>query len=123
MPCCDSATTFQKSHDFELNLPVKRHRKYIVQTRNELDLLISWFELRLPRKREVDSAEGFLAFARRMQPYLRGFCSKWLRSDLPNRLVLDYDDYLMTPDQRLADVIRFFLPDQQVDREKISRGL
>ena len=110
VPCCDGRNVFQKSHDFELDLPSKQDSNYIIQIRNPLGLLISWFELRLPRKREIDTPEGFIAFTKRMQPYLDGFRNKWIESDLPNRLIIDYDAYLERPDFWLGRVIEMFEP-------------
>ena len=78
------------------------------------------FELRLPRRREVNTPDGFLAFARRMQPYLRGFRTKWIDSHLPNRLIIDYDDYLTSPQRQLAKVIEFFQPTGHIDVQKIG---
>ena len=118
-PCCDRGNTFQKSHDFELDLPIDVDQKYIVQSRNELGLLISWFELRIPRKREVDSESGFIAFVQRMQPYLKGFRKKWIESELSKRLLLDYDDYLARPAEMLRDTLLFFRPDQKVNMQKV----
>lgn len=120
IPCCDAANTLQKSHDFELELPVDPRQKYMVQNRNDLGLLISWFELRLPRRREIDSADGFLAFARRMRPYLDGFRSKWVSSSLPQRLIIEYDDYLASPLNCLAKVIQFIEPDHRIDLNRIK---
>ena len=118
-PCCDARNNFQKSHDFDLKLPVNTRQKYIIQTRNDLGLLISWFELRLPRKREVDSPQGFVNFANRIRPYLDGFRRKWLQSELPQRLAIDYDDYLHEPKRHLAKAIRQFAPDQPINVNRL----
>lgn len=120
VPCCDAANTFQKSHDFELDIPCLPNQKYIIQTRNNLGLLISWFELRLPVKREIDSPEGFVAFAKRMQPYLNGFRKKWVQSDLPNRLVIDYDDYLLNPEKYLQAAINLFDANANIDSHRLK---
>ena len=56
-PCCCSQNCFQKSHDFDLSQPVLPGQKYLVQTRAPLGLLISWFEMRLLKKREKESTK------------------------------------------------------------------
>lgn len=119
IPCCNAVNSFQKSHDFELDISTDPDQKYIVQTRNHLGLLISWFELRLPRQREVDSPEGFVAFAKRMQPYLNGFRKKWVESALKNRVVIDYDDYLRKPVYWLQMAIELFDDSARLDRNRL----
>jgi len=112
-PCTEPKNSFQKSHDFELELPVQPDQKYLIQKRQPLDLLISWFEMRLLKDREEDTPDGFRAFVQRMRPYVDGFEQKWVDSDLQRRLVLDYEDYLNEPAKQLASVIRFF--DNELD--------
>ena len=119
-PCVNPSNTFQKSHDFELNLPVDLQKRHVIQYRNPIGLLISWFEMRLLKNRETDSAEGFRKFAARNQSYLNGFCAKWLDSKMPNRLTLDYDDYLNEPIKHLSSVIQLFDVDSDVDLERLQ---
>jgi hypothetical protein len=107
-PCTNPGNKFQKSHDFELDLPVDLGQKYLIQKRAPIDLLISWFELRLPKNRETDSADGFTRFVKRMQPYVKGFQDKWVVSKLPHRLIFDYEDYLCAPAEHLTKAIQFF---------------
>ena len=90
------------------------------QKRQSIDLLISWFELRLPRKREIDTAEGFLAFVERMEPYLMSFNKKWVESDLPQRLVFDYEAYLENPIRHLTQAILFFDASIAVDAARVA---
>ena len=118
-PCVNSINTFQKSHDFELQLPVDLHKKHIIQYRNPIGLLISWFEMRLLKNREVDTADGFKKFASRNQGYIDGFCAKWIDADIPHRLMLDYEKYLSEPIESLSEVIRFFNTGQGVDLEHL----
>ena len=120
-PCCNANNTFQKSHDFDLNLPIDPAMKYIIQTRDRLGLLISWFELRLQKQRECDSPEGFEEFVRRNCQYIDGFQRKWLDGRLSNCLRLDYDDYLRRPAELLADVVLFFDPNRVVNRSRVAQ--
>ncbi len=118
-PCDNPGNKFQKSHDFDLSLPVLSQQKYVVQFRKPLGLLISWFEMRLPRKREVDSPDGFIAFVNRNSAYVDGFRKKWIESHLPNRLLVDYDEYLRDPTHWLGQVVRCFVEDQAVEVDRI----
>ncbi len=120
-PCCNANNSFQKSHDFELDLSADPATKYLIQTRDRMGLLISWFEMRLKKNRERDSRQGFEAFVQRNRQYVDGFHRKWLDSRLPNCLRLDYDDYLHRPAELLADAILFFDADHILDYSRITQ--
>lgn len=77
--------------------------------------------MRLPKNREVDSATGFLAFVDRNQDYVKGFRSKWIESELPNRLLVDYEFYISNPMETLTRVVNFFDDGIEVDESKINR--
>ncbi len=115
VPCIDASNAFQKSHDFELDQPIETNRRFLIQTRNAIALLLSWFELRLKKNRESDSQAGFDAFVARQNSYISGFQRKWIDNDLPNRLILDYDDYMTRPAALLHRTIEFFVPEQPID--------
>ena len=119
-PCVDASNTFQKSHDFELLMPVHQQQKYIIQKREPRELLISWFEMRLKKGREKDSQKGFADFVAKQQSYIDGFHAKWIDTPLQNRLVLDYDRYVMQPAECMRDVISFFDPEGVPDQEKLE---
>ena len=119
-PCTHDGNKFQKSHDFDLNLTYDPVQKYLIQYRNPLSLLISWFEMRLLRNREVDSADGFLNFVDRNESYVRDFQEKWMNNEIANRLLVDYESYISAPVKTLSEVIHFFGEDQVIDEEKIQ---
>jgi len=119
-PCVDQHNTFQKSHDFELELPVEQERKYLIQKRDRLDLMISWFEMRLKKNRENDSKAGFQAFLERQRSYLDQFHQKWVEAPIRYRMILDYEAYLNDPMESLTQVIHFFDHDHEVDSDLLS---
>lgn len=120
-PCCNANNTFQKSHDFDLKLPIAPAAKYLIQTRNRMGLLISWFELRLQKNREHDSPQGFNEFVQRNRKYVDGFQRKWLDRRLTNCLRLDYDDYLNRPAILLEEAVRYFDASHVVKRVRIDQ--
>ena len=110
-PCVEAGNHFQKSHDFDLDLPLREPQKYLIQRRRPAELLISWFEMRLLKNREKDTAAGFKAFTERMRPYVDGFENKWIKPAFKTnqpRLIFDYDQYLSEPVDHLATAIQFF---------------
>ncbi len=118
-PCRNPGNVFQKSHDFKLDLPVNAEQKHLVQTRDAPGVMISWFELRLAKGREIDTADGFRDFVRRHRDYIDGFFRKWVQADIGPRLMLDYDEYLSRPIEWLSQVILFFDPECTVDQQRI----
>ena len=119
-PCVDQNNKFQKSHDFELQLPVEQERKYLIQKRDRLDLMISWFEMRLKKNREKDSQAGFEAFLEHQRSYLDQFHQKWVEDPIRNRMILDYESYLSDPIESLTRVIHFFDCEHKVDLDLLS---
>jgi hypothetical protein len=121
-PCRAPNNHFQKSHDFDLDLSVQLDAQYLIQIRNLTSLLISWFELRLCKGREVDSHEGWIQFVNRNRGYVFGFLDKWLDAAKQQTvLVIDYDRYLAEPVATLSEVIRRFDPERACDESKLRR--
>jgi hypothetical protein len=122
IPCRDPNNHFQKSHDFDLDLDVQSDVQYLIQTRKLTSLLISWFELRLLKGREVDSHEGWIQFVNRNRGYVFGFLDKWLdAARQQSMIVIDYDRYLAEPVATLSQVVRRFDPDRACDESKLRR--
>ena len=119
-PCIEARNTFQKSHDFDLLLPLQADQKYLIQKRKPLDLLISWFEMRLLKGREKDTPEGFSQFVNRMRPYVDGFRQKWIDAPMQHRLVFDYNSYLETPAQHLRAAVLYFDDTLDIDMNRIE---
>ncbi len=121
IPCPDANNKFQKSHDFQLDLPVLAEESYLVQTRHPMGLLISWYELRLKKGRELDTVAGWLRFVQRKIPYVDGFLDKWIPATKSGGLLLDYDDYLSRPVDGLSRAIQLFVANVEPDVKKIER--
>ena len=108
-PCVDAKNKFQKSHDFELKLPIDNGTPHLVQIRQPVGLLISWYELRLKKGRETDSEKGWATFVERNIDYVDGFLRKWVPVGEKNGLIIDYDDYLRQPEFWLTRAVQLFL--------------
>ena len=121
IPCVDADNKFQKSHDFDLDWPVDTSIPHLVQVRDSVSLLISWYEMRLKKNREIDSPDGWRAFVAKNIPYVEGFLRKWLPVAETNGLVIEYEDYLSIPDQWLEKVIHMFQGDLPINAKKIGR--
>ena len=120
--CVDADNKFQKSHDFDLDHPIDNAVPHIVQTREPIALLISWFEMRLAKNRETDSVAGWQAFVNEKLPYVDGFLRKWQPVAESNGLLIDYEEYLLAPDQWLEKAVRVFIGEQtEVNQRKIKR--
>lgn len=76
--------------------------------------------MRLPKKREIDSASGFLKFVERNLEFLDAFRKKWIESTIVHRLLIDYDRYLEKPAENLSLVIQFFDESHEVDNSRVN---
>ena len=120
--CVDADNKFQKSHDFDLDHPINIAVPHIVQVRQPIALLISWFEMRLKKNRESDSAAGWQTFVNEKLPYVEGFLSKWRPVADENGLLIDYEEYLLAPEQWLEKAVRVFVGQQSdINQRKIRR--
>jgi hypothetical protein len=107
---------YQKNHDFDLLTPVDAARNYLVQVRNPLESIESWetFDRRVGHT--PDTAEARLDF-------WNAFVKKWVFGEVPNRLVVWYEDLVGAPVETCTAVIQFLTRTQNVDMDLLARSL
>lgn len=122
----DPATNFQKNHDFRLDTPIEAGRKYVIQYREPLEALISWYKMRIADGRgNDDSPEAWERFARDNTNYWRGFVRKWILSRErlaagERILLLDYAWLVSDPSGSVDRVVRFLTNGSPPDSERIA---
>lgn len=104
---------YQKNHDFGLLTPIDPARNYIVQVRNPLESIESWeaFDRRVGAV--PDTHEARLDF-------WTAFVKKWVFPDIPNRLVVWYEDLVGAPTETCVSVIQFLTRTQNVDMARLA---
>jgi len=107
---------YQKNHDFGLLTPVLPERQYLVQVRNPLESIESWevFDRRVGHIPETHEAR---------LDFWTAFVKKWVFADIPNRLVVCYEDLVGAPLETCTAVIQFLTKTQNVDTTHLSRCL
>lgn len=119
-------TNFQKNHDFDLKWPITDDRRYLVQTRDPIDAIESWFHLeqRMGKtgatRPEYEVWRNYIAGK---LDYWRGFVDKWIYSYIPNRLVVSYADLLHRPESTVTSVIQHLQAKAEVDAKKLNDAL
>lgn len=116
--CCKSIPCkfnkiYQKNHDFKLNLEIKENEKYLILYRKDvIEQLEAWFRY-TNRKNNFDYNNHeyyikLLKFIKKKINYYKKFINKYVDVKRPNFLVIDYNDYLNNPENRVFDIFNFF---------------
>jgi hypothetical protein len=147
-PCSDPNTNFQKNHDFKLSLVNNPSSHYIIQFKNPLEYLVSWYNFLLKKGViKEDSRKNWfiflgikskfqrilmnfsclariwLYFAPLPKPlkYWKGFIHKWvLENKNTNTYFLPYDKFKSSPLNVLKEVIEFINPRETVNVELVN---
>lgn len=136
-------TTFQKNHDFHLDLPIDPNLRYLIQYRHPLESLVSWYKWEVDHGIRAEMNYGLRPFINRRVPiwnlYTRrntltrwntflearipfwiNFISKWIIDiDHPSVCYVDYSDFIRDPFNTLSRVIVFFKPEDSVDKVRL----
>lgn len=119
-------TNFQKNHDFELATPVLEDRRYIVQIRDPIDAIESWFHM--------DRRVGWGGAGLPDYPQWKEFCSgkmgyyakfvdKWVFNHVSNRLIVSYYDLLHRPENTITSVIQHFCGTADISSKRLVEAL
>lgn len=119
-PCARPEINFSKNHDFDLALEKLQDQKYLVQYRDFLPSVVSNFSLYL-RQGKPDTSKTFKAFARKQAKRYSKFVSKWVASEMPNRLTLKYEDVVAEPSKEFVRAVKYFAPLQPVNHRKVDQ--
>lgn len=121
-PCAQAGLiSMSKTHDFDLDAELPEGTRHIVQYRKFSEAVISEFELLVAKAADKDNAETFKNFAeRRARTYAR-FIQKWVQPRRPNRVLLDYADFVTDPHKAMRDILRLY--DAQVYASRIAEEI
>ena len=115
---CSRGATFTKSHDFDLNLPIKPGVNYLVQTRDHGSAIASDFEMAVRINFCLDTESEFVEFAKRRLQYYHGFHMKWVA---PGQFTcIEYADILFDPVDAAARAINLFDPFNPPDYTRLK---
>jgi len=105
MTNCDYVN-LQKSHDFDLDLPIHDDLNYIVMFRSFDDAIQSWAK--------AEKIDDLKQFSHDQRLYFDQFMDKWVFSDRPNIWLIDYDVLIKEKRSVLTNAARTmgFVPDE-----------
>lgn len=147
VPCLDARTTWQKSHDFRLELPIVQDAMYVIQYRHPLESVTSWYlwELdqgiraedsglpladilsssyhwkRLSEFVTPDSPRRWRRFMFEKLQFWQLFVHRWVFGDVPNRHLLNYRDFITQGETSLARMLRVGWPEEELDEGLVAR--
>lgn len=107
-----SETNYQKNHDFDLDWPITPDHRYVIQIRDPFEALTSLYELE-------GGGAGPEWFDAKWDYYM-GFVRKWILNDVPNRIVVHYQDLVDLPVETLSRVITH-ISDHRLDGTRVHR--
>src|SRR3989338_7344835 len=108
-----SETYFRKESDSDLKLLQNPTCRYVVQTRNPLEAIVSWYASEMEREEDTaDSRRVWEKFAREKVRFWNYFCDKWVTKQTfgADRIQVRYEQLLDEPVETVAGVIRFLSP-------------
>lgn len=120
-------TNFQKNHDFDLATPVSADRKYIVQIRDPIDAIESWFHM-ARRTTElcgvgVPEHSQWKEFCSGKMGYYVQFVDKWIFNHVSNRLIISYSDLLHRPENAITSVIQHMCGTADISSKRLVEAL
>ena len=113
----DPKCVFQKTHDFDLSTPVSKKYQYLVQVRHPFAALASWQAL---KQRENGMNMSVDTWWRQRMQFYADFVKRWVLKPIDHRVVLDYDDLMANPVNRIAGVVIFLTRKAEVDRARLQ---
>lgn len=129
-------TNYQKCHDFKLNEPIINNIKYVIQIRNFEDVCLSYYrtqklnvktiwdsksgiQLKVEQPHvDINSAE-YIIYKNSIRDYYDQFINKWILSDVPNSIVINYENLLINPIKEVTSVISF-ITEEKINLEKLK---
>lgn len=96
---CDHVNV-QKSHDFELDMPITDGFQYVVLYRDKDETMKSWFEA-------SDSGGNLNNWTLLWSAYYDGFMHKWVNNAKTNKLVLKYSELIENKAEIVEKVCEF----------------
>ena len=125
VPCIDPGTNWQKTHDFLLNDVIDSDYRYVIQVRNPLDSITSWYEFDLEHKVDFkDSKENWDKYIIEKITLWLGFVYKYcVRHNNINMIIVKYSDLVINTASTLEKVIRFTAGTESVDKNLISQSI
>lgn len=123
IPCIDERCSFQKSHDFSLDVPIKKELHYLVQIRNPIDAITSLFELSLKTGwyNLKDTQECWELFFDDQLVFYRNFYNKWVVQKKNNIDIFWYDSFLENPVPHLIRAIELLDKQHSINFELVEK--
>lgn len=157
VPCAHPATCFQKNHDDDWHslvpyweskvsdkrldtsvvpgssldpLRQKGGTLFLVQYRNLIDTLVSYFKIKTIQGyyedwdfksktfvRREDTEESWRDFAINNKILWNEFMNRWVRSPIPDSLLLPYEDLISDPFGSMKKVLKYFDPPGEINED------
>jgi len=116
--CVRPTVNFQKHHDFirlfyyrkYLTLRKDFDRKYLIQYREKIPALISWYEMFLNegKGKVEDSPRGFKRFYKWSSQFYDKWFEKWVLDDeIKDKKIITYKELTLQPQKTLVDILDF----------------
>lgn len=118
----DPDVDFLKRHDFDLRVPIRTDRFYLVQVRDPFDAIWSWYQMTVRLDGIEESVHSYRRIFSEKMDYWSAFVRKWVLSDIQNRLILKYRDLVTDPEKSLTEILRIFavVPDRKRVRAAVE---
>lgn len=98
----NSETNIQKEHDFELNTIYEPSLNYIIQIRNPLYAIPSWYSLIKKERRDID----WSIFSVHSLEFWNNFLNKWIPTSKQHNIpIIYYEDLILKPKENLIKII------------------
>ncbi|NBC05166.1 MAG: hypothetical protein GVY20_15900 [Bacteroidetes bacterium] len=141
----ESWITYQKNHDFDLDLPIDHKMRYLIQYRHPLESLVSWYKWEVDNGITAEMNYGWrpqvnkyvplwnlyahrntqkrwMNFLNIRIPFWSKFGQKWIISNHhPSTCWVNYSDLIRAPFITISGVISFFDPEAELDEEKLQK--
>lgn len=111
-------TNFQKNHDFNLDTPIRGDRYYVIQIRNPVEAIVSYFYRQ--NKGKNFTQEKWDNFYPSKADYWIKFYKKWVKLDTQRKFILDYDEMKASS---LKKLIMYMSDSNEIIDSKVEEGI
>ena len=126
-PCTDPKTNYQKNHDLHLNLARSQAYLYLVQYRNPIEAIVSWYGVHQTRAHPLkrmflpDTEAYWRRFFRAKLTFWKRYVEKWVVDARDENVChVSYHRLLDQPTEELLRVAQIVFADRVVDRARVQ---